>query len=57
VEMIQRMNAQLARAAARLDVTVDRGHRASSPLIRRQARAKRLCQPSDSIHHKIFLSM
>ena len=34
VEMIHRMNAELAGAAARLDVTVNRGHCASSLLIR-----------------------
>jgi hypothetical protein len=40
VEMIHRMNAKLTRAAARLDVTVNRRHRASSLVICGQATAK-----------------
>jgi hypothetical protein len=51
------MDAKLAGAAVRLDVTVDRRHRAPSPFIRGQAKAKPCRQSSDSIHHKIFLSM
>jgi hypothetical protein len=51
------MDAKLAGAAVRLDVTVDRRHRASSLLVCGQAMAKRCRQLSDSIHRKIFLSM
>ena len=40
MEMIHRMNAKLTRAAARLDVTVNRRHRASSLVICGQATAK-----------------
>jgi hypothetical protein len=57
VEMVHRMDAKFSGATVRLDVTVDRRHRVSSPFIRGQATAKPRCQSLDSIHHKIFLSM
>jgi len=56
MEMIHRMNAKLAGAAARLDVTVNRRHRASSLLIIGGQATARPVPPAFGFPENIFVN-